>query len=271
MTNGFDIPISEYHKLSANGSGDVRLILKSKYQYYARKVLKQSIADVKTPAKILGDVVHCMVLEPWRFDEQYVVLPPRVKSDPNDKRTVIREPEYQRATDAARAVNHSQIARQCLFEDDEFLIERTFVGNDKETSLDVKCRPDILREDRIVDLKTTQDASPAAFEKLCAKFGYHIQAAFYQMVIESIRGKSLPFYFVCVETRWPYNCAVYRLNDVAISYGRSEVRKGLDLISHCQNNDDWQDDWTKDVQLLSLPDWAYFSEEQDEELVGFDL
>lgn len=269
MTNGFDIPIKEYHKLSAIGSGDVRLILRSKYEYYAKKVLKQSIADIKTPSKVFGDVVHCMVLEPWRFDEHYIVLPPRVKNDSSDPRTVIREPDYQRAVDASRSVKHSDVAQSCLFSEDEYLIEQTFVASDKETGLDIKCRPDILRADRIVDLKTTQDASPAAFEKSCAKFGYHIQAAFYRQVIESIRGKSLPFYFVCVESTWPYRVAVYRLNDVAISYGASEVRKGLQLISQCMNSDDWQDDWTKDVQLLSLPEWAYF-QDTEEELVGFE-
>jgi hypothetical protein len=65
--------------------------------------------------------------------------------------------------------------------------ETTHMWTDATTGLQCKCRPDWISEDGgiLVDLKTTEDASPREFQRSIAKWRYHVQAGWYMAAIEA--------------------------------------------------------------------------------------
>ena len=115
----------------------------------------------------------------------------------------------------------------------------------------------------IVDVKTTNDASPKAFLNTVIKYGYHRQAAIYiDGYNEVTNGKVDAFFFLVVEKTPPYRVECYTLEDMFINYGREEFHRLLRLEKECRENDFWPH-WTGDVRTgeslieLNLPQWAF--------------
>jgi len=87
-------------------------------------------------------------------------------------------------------------------------IEASIFAEDEETGLPLKARPDLWVEDHtLVDIKTTDDASPDAFARTVTTFGYHLQAAHYLTMTGAEN-----FIFVAVERKAPYAVGIYRLD-----------------------------------------------------------
>lgn len=76
---------------------------------------------------------------------------------------------------------------------------------DADTGIDCRCRPDYIHSSGIiVDLKSTLDASPAAFAKSCANSRYHVQDAFYSEGFYQAAGEwPRGFVFIAVEKPRP--------------------------------------------------------------------
>ena len=96
------------------------------------------------------------------------------------------------------------------------------------------------------------------------KYGYHIQAAFYQKVAaEIIGGVFLPFRFIVVEKAAPYLVGVYELENKFIEIGKAEVERGLDLVqeSIVGGVTDNKDGYGLGVQRLATPGYLEASDE----------
>ena len=79
------------------------------------------------------------------------------------------------------------------------------------TGLQCKCRPDWISADGgiLVDLKTTEDASPREFQRSIAKWRYHVQAGWYMAGIEAAYGtRPSGFIFIAVEKKPPFAVGV---------------------------------------------------------------
>jgi hypothetical protein len=130
--------------------------------------------------------------------------------------------------------------------------EQSFWWDDKATGQRCKCRPDWYQGTTIVDLKTCQDASPNAFARACATFGYHTQAAHYLNGTFAER-----FVFIAVEKTYPYAVGVYELDAAAMAAGAEQCRIGLQTISDCRAINEWPGytttcDTIHSPQLLAL-------------------
>lgn len=84
---------------------------------------------------------------------------------------------------------------------------------DEATGLRLKTRPDIckVKKNVIVNLKTTEDGSPAAFSKQLAKFDYPLQAC---IEIRGCQESGLMeevenYFWLVVEKNPPYNATIY--------------------------------------------------------------
>lgn len=122
-------------------------------------------------------------------------------------------------------------------------------------NITIKGRPDLIAKDAegnlvVVDLKTTQDASPAAFAKDVANFKYHLQAAFYMRLTGA---KS--FVIVAQEKELPCANRVYTLDEAALAEGNRLMDEAIALYTQCVAFDSWPT-YTKDITTLSLPKWA---------------
>jgi len=108
----------------------------------------------------------------------------------------------------------------------------------------------------VVDLKTTDDARPSAFNRTIFKQRYDIQAAMYCEGLEIITGKPHTFTFIVVEREAPHNVMVYDLPDEAIEIAKGEIDRQARLFKKCLESGVWGgyadvDDW------FEMPLWAY--------------
>jgi exodeoxyribonuclease VIII len=107
----------------------------------------------------------------------------------------------------------------------------------------------------IVDVKTTQDASPEAFAGSVAKFGYHRQAAMYCRGVEEAYGATCRLIFIAVCSNPPHDVGVYELSMAAIDQGAAEVVSLLEEYKRRKETHDWKSAWSRGVVELSLPRW----------------
>ena len=125
---------------------------------------------------------------------------------------------------------------------------------DEETGLQCKCRPDIWAGKVIVDLKTTEDASPEGFSRSIQTYGYGIQAAHYLAGAGSGSGADA-FIFVAVEKKAPYAVAVYELDPLSLEICETKRRALLEYWANCREADMYPA-YSDECQLISLPAWA---------------
>lgn len=88
-----------------------------------------------------------------------------------------------------------------------------------------RVRPDrlLVRKEEplaIIDWKSCRDASHKSFKSDFYKFRYDLQAAFYCDVLEI---PLYSFYFVAIEKEFPYNSAVYSLDDMTQTNAMQEL------------------------------------------------
>lgn len=179
----------------------------------------------------------------------------------NGHRTVLSEEEYHQVVAMRDAVMKHPAARNLLRQ--KGVAERSVYWVDPETGVLCRCRPDwwVPSKGLLVDVKTTDDASPEAFGRSVMKWSYHRQHPYYvdgcNNAIEQA-GLDLPeqryFVFVVVEKAPPYNVAVYTLDDDSITIGTAEVRESLNTYAECQASGEWPA-YSPRVQTVSLPEW----------------
>jgi len=129
--------------------------------------------------------------------------------------------------------------------------EQSFWWDDASTGLRCKCRPDWCSGSTVVDLKTTTDASPAAFARSVATFRYHVQASHY---LAGLHGAER-FVFIAVEKTAPYAVAVYELDAAAMAAGDELRQRDMRIIADCRATTEWPG-YGDNCQSLSLPSWA---------------
>jgi len=217
---------------------------------------------------VIGSAVHTSVLEPDEWDANYAVTPAGI-----NRRTNAGKAEWDVFTTAAGS-------RTVISREDADLVgkitegvfahpaaggllglpgkaETSLFWKDAETGLECKCRPDFLLDDgsTIVDLKTTESASPADFMQSIVKFRYHVQAAWYLHGVEQATGKRPEqFVFVAVEKRPPFACAVYVAAPEMVQIGWDTARANLNRLAECMAADAWPG-YSDQVELINLPAW----------------
>lgn len=105
------------------------------------------------------------------------------------------------------------------------------------------------------DLKTTADASPAAWANAVNDYGYHIQAEFYRRGMEATGIGGTPFVFLVVENRPPYGVVLYEIEAESMAIARHEVDRALAMVGACQRAGAWPG-YDEEVQQIGLPLWA---------------
>lgn len=222
----------------------------------------------QTPAMRLGSDIHTAILEPLRFRSSYVVsqkFDRRTKDGKaqaeafeaaNAGKVIVDEETYKRIDGCVQSVYQNELAKAELVGG---RAEAAFIWNDFESGIDCKAKPDFLRERErvLVDVKTTSDASPAAFSRDLAKYLYHVQAAYYLDGVSAVAGTRFDtFRIVAVETTAPFAVAVYELNSATIEKGRELYRRALHNYAECRALDAWPT-YSNHIKPIGIPNWAF--------------
>lgn len=253
---------SDYHAHPALGSTQIRELLRSPAHFKALG------AKEPTPSMQFGTLVHTLVLEPDTFDARYIVAPNvdrrtrAGKADWSEFQAAAGEREViDAATNGkarAIAVSVRTHARAAKLLEAASVREESIFWQDDETGVECKCRPDARAPSAgiVVDLKTARDASPRAFARSVANFGYHIQAAHYTAGVRAAGHEAREFLFIVAETELPYGVAVYRLDPFAIECGERARVQALDLFAECQASGEWPSYGAGKIETIELPGWA---------------
>ena len=235
---------------------------------------KSNMSSPKKPtaAMQLGTAVHSSVLNPDNFDNEVAVTPDINRRTKDGKvayekflatskgKAVITRDQAFDCMAIQHSISRSREAMNLLSADS---VEQSYLWQDERTMLTCKARVDALFpvQKKIVDLKTTADASPHGFARSVVKFGYHIQAAFYlraasglQRGIDAVK-EGWQFYIVAVETSKPYAVASYKLDQRAIIEGDKMIDKALALWAESTLLDEYRG-YPDTINTLSLPSWA---------------
>lgn len=130
---------------------------------------------------------------------------------------------------------------------------------DEPTGVMRRARLDYLREDIVVEYKTTADADPRAWRASAYRYGYPLQAAFYQDICRALGLGVRGMVFVVQAKTAPYQVACVELVPSAVNLGREDARAALDLYAECTASGSWPDYTTDttDIVPVDVPDWAY--------------
>lgn len=175
----------------------------------------------------------------------------------NGQRTVLSEEQWDQLMGMRDAVMRHKAASTFLTKLPG-KAELSVYWNDPVTGVLCRCRPDWWREDDlIIDLKSTEDASPEGFAKSIANWRYDVQHPFYLDGIRQATGRTPKgFVFIAVEKKPPYAVGVYILDTESVELGRAKYREALRTFAECQRTNTWPGYGDK-AQVISLPAWNF--------------
>lgn len=261
-----NVPAEEYHQRVlgvANKSGLDR-VHQSPAHYFE---WLNAPEEKETTALAFGKAFHCALLEPKVFASTYVVQPDfgdlrkpdnkAAKADwmgANGTKKFIDEEDAGRIQAMLRRIRDHRITSMMVRSGAP---ELTLRWIDKATGLPCKARADFYMKDihTAVDFKTTDDASPAAFAKSIANYGYHRQEAFYRAGFDAVGQPIDHFVFVAIEKHAPYAMAIYEVNEEGVEAGRKTIADDLSTLASCVSTNVFPG-YADTVQTLELPRWA---------------
>ncbi|MER5031224.1 PD-(D/E)XK nuclease-like domain-containing protein [Pantoea anthophila] len=220
----------------------------------------------KTAALDMGSALHCMLLEPDRFDQRYVVAPAfnrRTTMGRADEQAFLNETRVRRMTvmDAEQGrklqlMRESVLAHHAarFFLEADGHSEASMFWSDPETEELCRIRPDRYLTSRpvIVDVKKVSDM--ARFARHIDEFRYHVQAAMYCEGFYQCLNAHPQFVFIAVSEsidcgRYPVR--VFELHDDDMRAGFDLFRRDLNTFHACRLSNNWGG-----VEIIQRPAWA---------------
>jgi hypothetical protein len=292
-----------------------------------------SLPPKESDAFAMGHAVHCLALEPEKFDERFVAVAETLSTrstageiahwllDPNnevmefpwvcrpegmERRTKAGQEEYNQwaqscersgltivdKADIDKAQKYVKLVKgktvldwqdhqdaiacvQALNNHAEFA---TIMAQPKRVEVPFefdlfghkfKAKPDAIIDSMklIVDIKTTDDASPHRWQWSAVDYGYHRQAWLYQKAVNLEVGEWYRFVFAVVEkpkpsTRGiPPTVALYELDIGTVMMGREDVLTLLNDYERRLETNNWQQPYSSGIVPLRLPKRRVYSEE----------
>ena len=212
----------------------------------------------ETAAMMLGTAIHCALLEPERYEHEYVICP----AECSDRRTKAYKEWAADADNACRiplSSSDGEIIQRVLdnCQANQAVravlelpgkVEHEVYWTDQETDVSCRAKVDKLCDQIIIDIKTTDDARKNPFAKTIASWRYDIQASHY------LDGTGLTaFIFLAVEKTSPFRCRLYEISSHD-SANAQEAR--LTLLQQYRDRkvtNDWSEDEEFQVTPLFLP------------------
>jgi exodeoxyribonuclease VIII len=252
-----DMPSEVYHALPRLSNSKMSDFLRSpRYLQAVGKRPRKSTNPMSA-----GTMLHCALLEPAKFAARYLPVDLDRKGtkewkaleQANPGKELVKTHEYEEIIECTKYVRENDAVRK-LFSQGVPQTEVTITWT-AELGIAAKARLDLISPgSHLVDLKLTHEVDK--FERTAFSYGYHRQAAWYlrAAIAADVADENTPFYFVCVESDFPYEMRIYQASDDFISAGNREIEGILADYAQCLQTNEWPDrvgPWQ-----LDLPKWA---------------
>lgn len=255
-----------YHAGPGISKSGLDKIAKSPLHYWDSYINPKKVTRTETPAMAFGTAVHTAILEPDTFSSRYYIMPKvdgRTKAGQAAKAeaeaavaetgaTIIDEAMHANVKAVAASVRQHRLLADVL---ENGVPELSVYWIDRDTGILCRCRPDWLAAGLILDVKTTEDASPAAFQRSAYGWRYHTQAAFYLDGMAANGVDLRTFLFAAVEKSSPFACTAFRASEQMLQAGRDEYKRLLQIYAKCVGANVWPG-YSDTYINLELPSWV---------------
>ena len=222
----------------------------------------------QTEAMLCGSLFHAMTLEPDTVSDRY-------HRRIHDGSTKAGKEEAAFARDKGLELVRAGMWDECAAMSKAARAHPLFIAASRsgtfitETSIywhegpvPCKARIDLITElpmfgRCVVDLKSTQDASPSAIAKSVYNYGYHRQAAWYLRALSAAGLPAQAFILLFVEKAAPYVVSAYNVSEAAQGVALNEIRYSVDLFKDCSASGVWPGYTSDIITEIDLPEWAY--------------
>ena len=284
MDNDFlAIDFGDYLKIDALSKTSITAARRSLAHYRAMRT--DGIPETEAMAK--GTAAHAALLEPERFEADYVVIPESLAdgifdAKGNPYKAVKATAEYKR-----RLADFTAKHPTAIFVDEQcradfagmrgainghgmaselvgrlIVREGSLLWSCPTTGAACKARFDGVSEmdGQVVGWDYKVSSRPIdvrAWTRQALALGYHIGAAHYCDGFSRVNGERLDrFIFLVQESTRPYGIRIFEFDRATFLLG---VRQRLDLIRAIQSaeKDGWWPGYSENVELISAPDWAF--------------
>lgn len=238
-----NMPADEYFAADAASNSGLKLIRRSPAHYLHGK-------KGSTPNLERGSARHMLILEPEKFKTHYYIAE-------CDNRTRAEFKGLAKDVGADRVLPRGELesmllAREGAMRNSRFRkmvespgrTELSVFTTDPVTGLALKCRFDWKGDGfSALDLKSTTDARPEAFEKVITSMEYDSAVAFYAFVWEIETGEKIDcsrhFPLAALENDAPNCLVMHDLDEIALMRGRKLFREALNTMAECINTGVW--------------------------------
>lgn len=205
---------------NALSSSALKTLLKSPKTY--RNVLKYGSED--SPALRLGKLLHWMVLEPYKIDKIKIV-------EANTKTTKVYKEALAEHGEVylRKEISESERLADAILRNEEVLkllnkAEFEVPNVAMIEGLPFRAKADILRENTVVDLKSTADLS--TFRYAAGKFGYDLQAFLYLKIFKKKECK-----FIVID-KSSTDIGIFETSEEFIESGRAKFLQAVGIYKY---------------------------------------
>ena len=191
-----------------------------------------------TDAMKLGSMVHCMLLQPELFNDQFTVAPDINKRTNAGKeewalfcsqhsgKTIVTNEDYEHA----RKLSDGAMANPRIPE-----MIKSCYDFECEWSADIEDLPfrgfyDGISTEYVIEVKTINDGNPKNVMSDFYRRKYHLQAGLYHMV------SSKPIAYIVIETSEPYLSYVAQADSSYLKKGIEEAGHLMDKFKFCMEH-----------------------------------
>lgn len=229
----------------------------------------------ETKALRVGDGEHAAVLEPERFEKEYIILPqdckPGTKQDPNvgmgarkaafeaaaeaKGQTILQPADYDNIREMAAVIHAEQKAMDLLCNGEA---ELSGYFMDPDYGILVKIRLDYINKlKRIVtDLKTAADARHRPFRASAFTHGYDLQAYMGLYGLTQITGETHDeFRFIVIESEGYHGLKIYRADEEMLDTGFKKYCESMQIYKQSIESGMW-DGYNAECEDLGSPSYA---------------
>ena len=227
------------------------------------------------PAMTWGSLVDCLVTAPEEYEDKFCI------SEFDSFRTKAAREWKEEMADAGKTV-----ITEKLLEDAQLAVDMLTKKHKYAASLIEKSKAQVVLIDRVqhpsaskpvnvkglvdlapegkpflIDLKTTSDFTPSGFERSIAKYGYHVQAAHYLGMWNSLypNDQRHRFQIIWQSSTRPYEVAVTELPETDLADGADMFNHLLGRIVRAAERNYWPMKFPEPV-LLSRASFGAFAD-----------
>ena len=260
-----NLPFSDYLQLPGLSASALKHLLRSPMAY--RWAMDHPLEP--SAAMALGSAAHTAILEPHRLKTDYILWEGGTRRGKaweefraiNANKSILTRDEFEDVKGMHEAVRTFPPAMRYLqCGEAEVSMQWSMGGRAFRGRIDWLTQVD--GHPVIVDLKTTRDARPFKFGSDAFRLGYHLQFALYVDGFKAITGKDARFVVIAVESKGPFEPAVFEVPEDVLQRGREEYERLVALLDECEATDSWPPA-CEAAQPLQFPSYAFEPEDTD--------